>query len=74
VFLSEKKLFSYLLKGSIDFSEVYGVLQKLGVKIQRFELTLLLEKHDKNKDQRLTKEEFEEVMLTYCFFFKFSFV
>lgn len=50
-------------RGSIDFSEVYGVLQKLGVKIQRFELTKLLEKYDKNKDQQLSKEEFEELYL-----------
>jgi len=51
----------YLFKGAIDFSEVYGILQKLGLKIQRFEVTDILDKHEKKKEAQLTKEEFEDV-------------
>jgi Ca2+-binding EF-hand superfamily protein len=50
-----------LFKGAIDFSEVYGILQKLGLKIQRFEVTDILDKHEKKKEAQLTKEEFEDV-------------
>jgi len=63
-FSSTKKIiffFFYSFKGAIDFSEVHGILQQLGIKIQRFELTKILEKHDRNKDGQLTKEEFEDV-------------
>ncbi|CAF3408812.1 unnamed protein product [Rotaria sp. Silwood1] len=50
-------------KGVIDFSEVLGMLQQLGIKVQKFELDKILEKHDKNKDGKLTKEEFEDLYL-----------
>jgi plastin-3 len=48
-------------KGAIDFSEIHGILQQLGIKIQRFELTKILDKHDRHKDGQLTKDEFEEL-------------
>jgi hypothetical protein len=61
--LKKKKTsyFIYSFKGEIDFSAVHGILQQLGIKIQRFELTKILEKHDRNKDGQLSKEEFEDV-------------
>jgi len=37
------------------------MLQQLGIKVQKFELSKILEKHDRNKDGHLNKEEFEEV-------------
>jgi Ca2+-binding EF-hand superfamily protein len=37
------------------------MLQKLGIKVQRFELKKILDTHDRHKDGQLTKEEFEEV-------------
>lgn len=40
---------------------MHGLLQTLGIKIQKFELHPILEKHDRNKDQEMNKEEFEEV-------------
>ncbi|CAF1372267.1 unnamed protein product [Adineta steineri] len=50
-------------QGVIDFSEVHGMLQQLGIKVQKFELPKILEEHDKNKDGKLTKEEFEDLYL-----------
>ncbi|CAF1482680.1 unnamed protein product, partial [Rotaria sordida] len=50
-------------RGTIDFSEVLGMLQQLGVKVQKFELDKILERHDKNKDGKLTKDEFEDLYL-----------
>ncbi|CAF2575686.1 unnamed protein product [Rotaria sp. Silwood2] len=50
-------------KGAIDFSEVLGILQQLGIKVQKFELDKILETHDKNKDRKLSKEEFEALYL-----------
>ncbi|CAF1548694.1 unnamed protein product, partial [Rotaria sordida] len=47
-------------RGTIDFSEVLGMLQQLGVKVQKFELDKILANHDKNKDGKLTKDEFED--------------
>jgi Ca2+-binding EF-hand superfamily protein len=40
---------------------VHGMLQQLGIKVQKFELNKILENHDRNKDGHLNKEEFEEV-------------
>lgn len=57
-----------LFQGTIDFSEVYGMLQQLGIKVQRFELNKILEKHDRNKDGHMNKEEFEEVRKTTYFY------
>jgi Ca2+-binding EF-hand superfamily protein len=37
------------------------MLQELGIKVQKFELDKILEKHDKSKDGRLSKDEFEDV-------------
>jgi hypothetical protein len=68
--LLSKNEFFYSFKGYIDFSEVHSVLQQLGIKIQRFELTKILEKNDKNKDAQLTKEQFEDVRKKR-FFFKY---
>ncbi|CAF3345767.1 unnamed protein product [Rotaria socialis] len=48
-------------KGSIDFAEVHSLLQQLGIKVQKFELDTILEKHDRNKDKKLSKEEFENL-------------
>ncbi|CAF1358466.1 unnamed protein product, partial [Adineta steineri] len=39
------------------------MLQQLGIKVQKFELPKILEEHDKNKDGKLTKEEFEDLYL-----------
>lgn len=39
------------------------MLQHLGIKVQKFELDKILEKHDRNKDGQLSKEEFEEVKI-----------
>ncbi|CAF3976727.1 unnamed protein product [Rotaria magnacalcarata] len=50
-------------EGAISFSEVLGMLQNLGIKVQRFELDRILEKHDRNKDGQLSKEEFEDLYL-----------
>ena len=52
------------LQGAIDFSEVHGMLQQLGIKVQRFELTKILETHDKSKDGHLSKAEFEDVRMS----------
>lgn len=56
------------MQGSIDFNEVHGLLQQLGIKVQKFELNRVLEKHDRNKDQQMSKEEFEDVrkLLQIC--------
>ena len=37
------------------------MLQNLGIKVQKFELDRILDKHDRNKDGQLSKEEFEDV-------------
>ena len=37
------------------------MLHELGIKVQKYELDKLLEKHDRHKDGRLTKDEFEDV-------------
>ena len=37
------------------------MLQQLGIKVQRYELSKILEKHDRSKDGQLSKEEFEAV-------------
>ncbi|CAF0873678.1 unnamed protein product [Adineta ricciae] len=50
-------------QGSIDFTEVHGMLQQLGIKVERFELNKILDAHDKNKDRKLSKEEFEELYM-----------
>jgi Ca2+-binding EF-hand superfamily protein len=50
-----------LLKGTIDFTAVHGVLTQLGIKIAKYEVTEILSQHEKSKQAQLTKEEFEEV-------------
>ncbi|CAF1097992.1 unnamed protein product [Adineta ricciae] len=50
-------------KGNIAFSDVHTMLQQLGIKVQKFELNEILEKHDRNKDGHMSKEEFEDVYL-----------
>lgn len=49
--------------GDIDFSELHSVLQQLGIKVQRFELNKILSSHDRNKDGRMSKEEFEDLYM-----------
>jgi Ca2+-binding EF-hand superfamily protein len=40
------------------------MLQQLGIKVPKFEINRILEKHDRNKDGHLNKEEFEDVRIT----------
>jgi Ca2+-binding EF-hand superfamily protein len=51
------------------------MLQQLGIKVQKFELSKILEQHDRNKDGHMNKEEFEDVrkikiegfsLIVYC--------
>lgn len=51
----------FMFQDDVDFSEIHGLLQQLGIKVQRFELNKILSTHDRNKDGRMSKEEFEEV-------------
>jgi Ca2+-binding EF-hand superfamily protein len=51
----------YSLQGAIDFAQVHGMLQQLGIRVERFELNKILDTHDKNKDKKLSKDEFEAV-------------
>ena len=37
------------------------MLQQMGIRLQKFELDKILETHDRNKDKKLSKEEFEDV-------------
>ena len=37
------------------------MLQQMGIRLQKFELDKILETHDRNKDKKLSKQEFEDV-------------
>jgi Ca2+-binding EF-hand superfamily protein len=50
---------------------VHDVLQQLGIKVPKFEINKILEKHDRNKDGHLSKDEFEDVRRT-SFFSEYS--
>ena len=60
-FAKKFSTFSFIFQGNIAFSDVHTMLQQLGIKVQKFELNEILEKHDRNKDGHMSKEEFEDV-------------
>ena len=50
------------------------MFKQLGIKASKFEIDRILEKHDRNKDGHLNKEEFEDVRITLKKKFRFEYL
>jgi Ca2+-binding EF-hand superfamily protein len=48
-------------QGNIPFADIHNMLQQQGIKIQKCDLNKILDKHDRNKDGKMSREEFETV-------------